>query len=43
MVRIMKREFIGIGKDSICPYGIIVSILRKLRCEGADRSEETSL
>jgi len=43
MVRIMNREFVGIGKDSICPYGIIVSRLREFRCEGGDKSEETSL
>jgi hypothetical protein len=38
-----KGEFVGIGKDSICPYGIILSRLGKIRCEGVDKSEETSL
>jgi hypothetical protein len=39
----MNREFVGIGKDSICPYSIILSRLGKIHCEGVDKSEETSL
>lgn len=43
MVGIMNREFVGIGKDSICPYSIILSRMREIHSEGDDNSEETSL